>query len=155
MSEKPAKALPSSKIPGAAKWLGGMGALPFVFLAAAIHEVGGLYNPIAPSAILAYGAIILSFLGGAQWGLSIAVRNNAGSTAERLTTSILPSLVGWAALFMPLDQGLLVLAGAFAVVLAIDLLWHRKGRSPDWYPRLRVALTSVVIASLLIARFGL
>jgi len=142
-------------IPRAAKWLGGLGALPFVFLTAAIHEIGGLQNPMAPGALVAYGAIILTFLGGIQWGQSMMLRDDAGATWERLMTSILPSLVAWASLFMAPKSGVLVLAGAFLFVLSIDLLWHRKGRSPGWYPTLRIALTATVVSCLVIARLGL
>lgn len=147
---------PSRKpIPTAAKWLGGLGALPFIFLAAAIHEVAGITNPQAPGAMVAYGAVILTFMGGIQWGQSMMLRDDAGATWERLMTSIIPSLIAWATLFMPLATGMLVLAGAFVFVLAIDLLWNRKGRSPMWYPRLRIALTTTVVICLIVGRFGL
>ena len=50
----------------------------------------------------AYGAVILSFLGGIQWGL--AIRNSDGNARTRqgltpiLTVSIVPSLIGWTGL---------------------------------------------------------
>ena len=155
MSEPVINSASQSTVLTAAKWLGGLGALPFVLMTAAIHEIGGLYNPQAPGALVGYGAVILTFLGGVQWGLSMAVRDNAGATWERLVISIIPSLIGWAALFMPLKSGILALAGAFVVVLAIDLLWNRAGRSPLWYPKLRIPLTVIVVTCLIVAHLGL
>ena len=50
--------------------LGGAGALPFVVLAIAAWTVAGSIGPVAIDGILTYGAVILSFIGGAHWGFA-------------------------------------------------------------------------------------
>ena len=151
MSPDPAPTKPA-KVPTAAAWLGALGALPFVALAIARYGVAGHASAFYHDALAAYGAVILSFLGGAQWGLAIggAARASGDKLAGRLVVSVIPSLVGWAALLVEERAGLLLLAVAFAAMLWVDLRAARQGRAPAWYPRLRVPLTVVVIASLLL-----
>ena len=85
----------SASIPHTAAWLGGFGLLPFV--------VGAVLSNITVTAdfghwfIIGYGAIILSFLGGIQWGVALSARR-PGSVAY--VVSIVISLVGWAATFL-------------------------------------------------------
>ena len=61
-----------TQVPAAAKWLGVLGAMPFVFLAVAGPFLEASVQERAHFALVAYGAIILSFLGGIHWGLAIA-----------------------------------------------------------------------------------
>ena len=142
---------PRPRIPAAANWLGAFGALPFVVLAVA----GAILDPTgrqpALVAMVAYGAVILSFLGGVRWVLGIAGFGSSGANvalARRLTLSVVPALVGWTALMLPLSTGLIVLAFAFALLLVFDYLAGRSGEAPAWYPHLRWPLTAVVVASL-------
>ncbi len=140
-------------VPPAAKWLGAAGAIPFVFLAVAGPFLDGALRADASFALAAYGAVILSFLGGVHWGLAIAgsgPRANQEALLRPLTVSVVPSLIAWFALFLPTAAGLLVLAGAFAVMLLVDLLASRSGQAPAWYPTLRWPLTIAVAASLML-----
>lgn len=147
-------------VPTAAGWLGGLGALPFVAPALALalappEALGGALGP----ALVAYGAVILSFLGAVHWGLAIAPAATVTATAtaaspalsQRLGGSVVPSLVGWVALLLPMVSGLVVLAAAFAAMLAIDWRAARRGVVPAWYPALRLPLSLAAIASLLLA----
>ena len=59
-------------VPAMAAWLGGLGALPFVGLAVAVVGLEGPARAVVVQALLGYGAVILSFLGGIHWGLAIA-----------------------------------------------------------------------------------
>ena len=52
--------------------LGYMGLAPFVSLGAATFFAPASLHDLASQALLAYGATILSFLGGIYWGLAIA-----------------------------------------------------------------------------------
>ena len=142
----------STRVPSAAKWLGGLGAIPFVSLAVSIAVLDGALQTQAYAALAAYGAVILSFLGGINWGLAIA-GNGAMPNAlvRRLTLSVVPSLVGWAALLLPRTADLVVLAAAFGVMLLVDLESTRRGETPPWYPKLRWPLTVGVMSSLLLA----
>lgn len=131
--------------------LGALGLLPFVFLSA-----GTLFaeDPLRTSLVLAlatYGAIILSFLGGIQWGMAIQDGGAPNTGRHVLPLSVLPSLGGWAALLLlPHHTGLLVLAAGYLLVLAMDIRLSSKGHAPEWYPRLRWPLTLVVASCLAI-----
>lgn len=144
-------------VPSAALWLGGAGALPFVaFVGTALLAPGGLADS-AQHALAIYGAIILSFLGGIQWGLAISgpIGDADGGAASnrlyrRLTISVVPALLGWTGLLLPRDVGIVVLATAFALVLIFDLHAARSGDAPPWYPRLRWPLTLIAIGTLVL-----
>ncbi len=133
-------------VPAAAAWLGGLGAIPFVGLAALTFTDSAL-GAMAHPALLGYGAVILSFLGGVQWGVAIARQARGGL----LTLSIVPSLVAWVALLLPGRTAHWTMAAAIVALLLIDLALARRGLTPAWYPRLRVPLSTVVALSLMAA----
>jgi len=139
-------------VPLAAKWLGATGALPFLALMILIVLGTPAWTGWATQALAFYGALILSFLGGVQWGLAIGAGKPVSDSvlARRLAISVLPSLIGWAALLMPLQLALLLMAASFALVLSFDLQASAKGDAPVWYPKLRVPLSVVVITTLLV-----
>jgi hypothetical protein len=140
-------------VPPAAKWLGALGALPFVVPALAGLFLDDPFRGNVSFALAVYGAVILSFLGGVHWGLTIAGFGPEGTvcrTSRRLAYSVIPSLIGWGALLLPRPVGLLVLAAAFAGVVLFDSRASRIGEAPAWYPMLRWPLSVVVVASLLL-----
>ncbi len=120
--------------------LGLAGALPF--LAAAL--AAALAMPGAATVLIAYGAVILSFLGGIHWGLAAAGRPPA---AARLVIGVVPSLVAWLALLLPADAGLAVLVAAFPLQYGAD----RRLDTPVGLLPLRLTLTLLVTAALLAA----
>jgi hypothetical protein len=124
--------------------LGWAGAIPFAALGFAASA--GLALPFAPVPALAgYGTAILSFMGGAQWGL--AMRGPAG--LRGYVVSVLPALLAWIALLLPARPGLVLLAAGFAALLAYDLFTVRRGEAPPWYAPLRAQLTGAVVLILL------
>ena len=144
-------------MPPTAQWLGGLGAVPFVVLAILSVVTDGPVGAHSSLALAAYGAVILSFLGGVHWGVAIAgFGRDVGvcRVSRRLAYSVVPSLIGWGALFLARPIGLMVLAAAFAAMLAFDLRAGRSGELPVWYPRLRLPLTVAVVASLGVAALG-
>ncbi len=141
-------------VPSAAQWLGALGAVPFVALAVMALFVDGAPSTRVSVALSAYGAVILSFLGGIRWGLAVAgfgVEGGEGASFGRLGLSVLPSLVAWVALLIPAPGRLLLLAAAFAAMLWLDVRASRQGIAPVWYPRLRWPLTTTVVAALVLA----
>ncbi len=130
---------------------GALGLLPFVFLSG-----GTLFaeDPFRKSFVLAlatYGAIILSFLGGIQWGMAIQDGSAPKPGPRIFFLSVLPSLGGWAGLLLlPRHTGLLVLAAGYLLVLATDIRLSRQGHAPQWYPRFRWPLTLVAASCLAI-----
>ena len=143
----------NTKVPTSAAWLGSLGALPFVGLAGMMPLSTGDFHILISHALAAYGATILSFLGGVHWGLAIASRSSAdeGALPARLTLSVLPPLIGWAALVVGSTYGLLILAVATGMMLWVDIRATRIGHAPLWYRKLRIPLTCVVVAALLFA----
>jgi hypothetical protein len=127
-------------------WVYGvLGLIPFIGCAAA--DVAG----VAPNqdwwrlALLIYGAIILSFLGGARWGLQLA-RVRASATA--ITLSMAPSLAGFFLLLAPPDLRRWALGGE-AIAHALQWLWDFRAKSgPQGYGRLRSVLSAGAILSL-------
>ncbi len=144
------------KVPVSAAWLGGLGAVPFAALALAFALLDGWPRTSISHALVAYGATILSFLGGVHWGLAIAPSgaSDQGNLRTRLMVSVVPSLVGWSALLVDTRPGLFILAAAIALMLWVDLRATRSRLAPAWYPKLRIPLSCAVVATLLIGALG-
>lgn len=156
--------------------LGLAGAIPFVALAAPVSASIGLEG-VFPEAYRAaaqagYGAAILSFLGGTQWGFAasgygaarvaagsgkvaadaaFAIANLATNLAGpgRYVYGVAPSLYAWAALALPVPAQLVALAGGLGAVLAGDAHLASKGLMPRWLMPLRFVLTGTAVISLL------
>jgi len=139
------------KVPSGAGWLGGLGAAPFIGLSGATPFLSGSTRMLVAHALAAYGATILSFLGGVHWGLAIGSErgSDSGKLSARLTLSVVPPLAGWAALLVSGPTGLFILATAIATMLWVDLRATKLGQAPRWYPKLRIPLTLAVVAALL------
>lgn len=144
-------------IPRSALVLGWLGVIPF-FSLALLASVGGVLLPgAAMSGLVLYGSIILSFMGGAHWGLAMtAVGNGSGVSATRLAISVLPALAGFGLSFLPSVPALVGLSAAFIALLVYDVAAARGGAAPAWYPALRFQLTGAVVLCLLVAvEFGI
>ncbi len=138
-------------VPRPAFFLGWAGVLPFALLTAAI--VLGL-KPLsldARAALLAYGAAILSFLGGAQWGVLLPRSQEETSLLWRYGASVLPALLAFLCLLAPQTLGLVGLAAGLVGLLTYDLSTVRRGLAPVWYGTLRSQLTGAVVILLAIA----
>lgn len=141
-----------SRAPRAAVVLGWLGVLPIVALAAAVYTGRPLPRDAALSGMMVYGCLILSFLGGAQWGLAIATPQGSGRTlAYRLAISVLPPLAAFCVWYLPFAASLLGLAALFVAWLVYDIATVRDGSAPAWYRALRIQLTSAVVVCLLCA----
>ncbi len=111
----------------------------------------------AAFAVVLYGAVILSFLGGLAWGATSAatVEGRWELTHSRLlVASVVPPLIAWGAALLPPGYGLVVLALSFVGVLAIDRRLASLRMVPPWWMKLRRQLSLTVAALLLVAAFG-
>lgn len=137
-------------IPVSARLLGYAGLLPFV--AGSLYLAFGplLYMQLVTTALVGYGATILSFMGAIHWGLGLALPAAAGADeqAYRFGISVVPALLGWAALLLTLLSAQLpafaLLLAGFVGVYLLDLGAIGAGLAPPWYRRLRLQLTVVV-----------
>lgn len=155
-------------LPRPAPWLGLAGLLPFLgTLLLAWMAPDPALRGQALSALAAYGAVILSFLGAVHWGFALAMPDGRrfgaagpaaappteppapGATPARLGLGVLPSLAGWLALLLPVGPGLLLLSLAIVITAAVEHLAAAHGLLPDGYRGLRWLLSLVAAACLL------
>lgn len=126
------------------------GALPFLFCAGMMAFVPADERHAYLRAMIAYAAVILSFLGGIQWGTALSIAASAPRSATTLfILSIVPSLLAWAVLLIEADHRRIFLAiFLFGLVWAIDALLYLQKLIPRWFFQLRCGITPVVIACL-------
>jgi hypothetical protein len=137
-------------VPTPAAWLGGAGLIPFVGLALLAALGDETVSGLARDGVAAYGAVILSFMGGCRWGFAAAGLGEGPDWAS-LALSVMPALLAWPALFATDPVRVLLLAAGFAALLAADVMLTRRGGAPRWWPRLRWPLTAGAVGSLLVA----
>ncbi|MEO0466802.1 MAG: DUF3429 domain-containing protein [Pseudomonadota bacterium] len=132
------------------------GLMPFFAAALAIWVFAG--DPArqagAELALLAYAAVILSFLGGARWGVEIDSASFEPPRWGALSLSVLGSLVGWVVILIAVLGGLFPWLFLFmAAALALQWLWDMLSRRalPAWYEGLRALATAGAVSSLVFA----
>jgi hypothetical protein len=139
-------------VPKPALVFGWLGVAPFLALAAASWGSGMAHEPAARTALVAYGAVILSFMGGVDWGLAMGRPAQPGLRDWRTYgISIVPALLAWLSLALPSRAALGGLTVALGLLLAYDLWSARRGEAPAWYPRLRAPLTLSAMSCLALA----
>lgn len=135
------------KGPKPALYLGFAGLIPFVAptLFMAVTEN---YYPELAYAQVAYGASILSFLGGARWGFALPESSPARPDWINLANSVVPSLLAWATMLMS-DN---IVSAATMVILGLGIALHYDlallPTYPSWFKALRAILTIVAFFSL-------
>ena len=129
-----------SRVPRGALVLAAAGLIPFI--AGALTAWGILQSPLfllgytSPEAmLLAYGKIILAFMGGAIWGFGVT----AGMAIIAL--SVIPALFA----FLIVGDSLILLGLGFAALLILDFIATRDGLAPGWWMALRVPITIVAV----------
>ena len=144
--------------------LGLLGLIPFVvcaYLACAWRDPAEARALIA---LIAYGAVILSFLGGVHWGFALNEPPSLAGLAPvstpadaahrpRIVLGVLPSLIGWLAVLIAVlaPAPAIALCVLIAGFLATNLGEHtayRRGWMPNRYLWLRWLLTIIVVALL-------
>ena len=134
------------------------GAVPFLVATAALYasDSSSVRVP-AITALVTYSAVILSFLGGIEWGL--AIRDESGNEATRviaLGLSTVSSLAAWAVLWLPSPTWQVGAAlGLFVAVWGADEWMAGRGLLPTWFVDLRTAVSAIVAASLAVALWRL
>lgn len=136
------------KSPKPALYLGFAGLIPFV-TPTLLMAVTGSYFPELAYAQLAYGASIVSFLGGARWGFALPESSPAKPDWINLANSVVPPLLAWVAMMMS-DS---ILPAATMVIMGLGISLHYDlsllPTYPSWFKALRSILTIVAFFSLL------
>lgn len=143
-----------TRIPRPALGLGLVGLVPFYALGALSLVPHPTFSRWGLVGFAVYAAVILSFLGGARWGLELARAPDRPSPTV-LVLSVVPSLVGWALAMAALLGVMQVgIAGGFAAAFAAQFVWDSRSpteaNAPGWYPALRQILTLGVLISCLL-----
>ena len=135
-------------IPPIVNWLGYGGLLPFVALAVAAWVDGS--NSLWRNALLAYGAVILSFVGALHWGFAMSL---SGISTKQKTLSfvwsVVPALMAWIALLMTSKYAIAMLVAGFLTHFWQDRRLVQVANLPVWYLPLRMRLTLVACIALL------
>lgn len=105
----------------------------------------GMFLPDIATAQLAYGATILSFMGGIRWGMLILPQSEITPTWMQYTWSVTPCLIAWSSLLIPSTPGCLVCMGGLGLAGYLDMIQYGY---PSWFKGLRFVLTSVAILCL-------
>jgi Protein of unknown function (DUF3429) len=132
------------------RWLTFAGAIPFIACSAALWLAPNQYRGFAVNVLTAYAAVILSFLGGIQWGMAVNLIDSAPKSARNMfLLSVVPSLLAWGMLLLPESRSrILVTIFLFAFVWVIDALLNVQKLIPPWFFKLRSIITVIVIVSL-------
>ncbi|XP_038571136.1 transmembrane protein 69-like [Micropterus salmoides] len=135
------------KSPKPALYLGFAGLIPFVTPTLLMAVTESYFSELA-YAQLAYGASIVSFLGGARWGFALPESSPAKPDWINLANSVLPPLLAWVAMVMS-DN---IIPASTMVIMALGISLHYDlsllPTYPSWFKALRSILTTVAFFSL-------
>lgn len=136
-----------------AAWALGLGGL-IPFLAFALLSAAGpeAWRGFSFSALVAYGGVILSFLGAVHWGLALhAPEGERRFGPARLALGVLPALWAWVALLLPPPWIAPALVLGLLATVGVEQ-WAAATRAlvPANYMLLRWALTAGACLALLI-----
>lgn len=124
-----------------AKLLGYAGLVPFITFSI------GCWVPLpfvtdALSVLIAYAAVILSFMGAIHWGMAMSATDERRS--QYLVISVIPALAAWVALITSELQALTFLGLGFIALYIYDSAVEKPQGFPAWYIPMRKNLTIVV-----------
>ena len=126
--------------------LGYAGLLPFAVLSLLLWLVKADLHPYVATALLCYGAVIASFLGGIHWGIAFSLAPHKSEPAKRhLLWSV--SLAGgaWVAAMMPAFAGLPLLGLVFVISYLVDRKWWPQAGLGAWLTlRFRLSMLAMV-----------
>ena len=134
----------------AATRLGYVALLPFVVGAAAVLIARGAAQAHAAAALSAYAATVVSFLGGIHWGFGF---RSSRPPASLFVWGVVPSLVAWAALLLPVAVALALHAAALSACFLVDRVVYPRQGAGAWLP-LRTRLTAIAVLACLLGAGG-
>jgi hypothetical protein len=139
-------------------WMALLGFVPFAFLTTLLLVDPGLIADAGASAarmaagvvvaLKVYSAIVLSFIGGIRWGIAIMQNEGGEAENETLVFAAGPALFGWFAFFLGEPWSFAVFAAAFAATGWWDSRSAGNKGVPEWFGRLRLLLTALVMVTM-------
>ncbi|MGP9820269.1 DUF3429 domain-containing protein [Salinarimonas sp. NSM] len=144
-----------ASIPPVPLVLGLSGLIPFYVPAVALLaglDLGGDPAFLA-LALAAYGALILSFLGGIRWGIAVAMEEQ-DAARRGYVIAVVPSLLAFAALALPPEARLWTLCGLHVALGLLDYGLVCREEAPEWFGRLRLVLSGGAALALALGAIG-
>ena len=150
-----------SELPSIVRILGYAGLIPFIGLAFMVQLADSPNDMIALESLVAYGAVIVSFLGALHWGACF--KTIGTSTQNRWLDhsvwiwGIMPALIAWLAIHIFIPLALLLLAATLIVQRAIDqrtyAYYFANAQMANAFMHMRTHLT--IVASVCLIWAGL
>ncbi len=135
--------IPASRF---AACLGLAGLIPFIVLACCLWLVAPAWQPAFAQGLLAWGAVILSFLGATHWGVGLGMPDRAtGQDGWRYLYAVCPAMLAAVALLCPPGPGMFLLFWGLCAAFVVD---RAVFRHLEWYVFLRAVLTVIASACL-------
>lgn len=134
--------------------LGYAGLIPFLLMTLGVWFADASWLTDILNVQMAYGMVILSFLGGVHWGAALL-----GSTMpevnirKALAWGVTPSLIAWSAPLLGRFEWAMLIVG-FIAALQVDKQMYPVYGMPEWMLVLRKKLTFVVVLSLVLTTVG-
>ena len=134
----------SGRMSSLARWLGLAGLLPQILLTAVVIGFPAKFSPPAIGLALVYSGLILSFIGGAWWGLAAHHKERVPSWIW--LAAIAPSLIAFAAIGAwtigrSPGPSLTITGTSVIAALGVDFKLAANGLCPPGWLRLRTPLS--------------
>lgn len=106
-----------------------------------------IFCSVGEAGHLAYTALILSFLGGVRWGLTLPPTSTQAPDWRNLTYSVTPPLLAWVGVLLHSPLGYIPITMGLVGAGVIDVVWAGY---PTWFKLLRTLLTVGAIGSIIL-----
>ena len=144
----------NSALHRSAAWLGFGGLLPFIGLALTAF-VDRHHGIVWADALVAYGAVILSFVGALHWGFAMALPGMPQALRRNcFVWSVVPALIAWPAMMLEPVLGAPLLMAGFVAHIWQDHRLAGRIALPAWYLPLRWQLSIVACVCLALGAFS-
>ena len=141
----------ATRPPGLAVGLAFAGLMPFVTGAIGLWVTPEAWREWVMEEFLAFAAVILAFMGAIHWGLAMRAEEGSELAPMQLGLSVIPPLLGWFALSLPINFAIPVFFFAFGTLYFADIWAVKQGLAPAWYTALRRPVSLVIISSMIVA----
>jgi len=148
----PLSVLASAPRPALVLGLGGL--IPFLILTALAIWLPQYGYAYWLATLAQYGAVILSFVGALHWAFAVQDHERGARAWARYGWSVVPAVIGWMSLQLPVWTSLRVQAAMLVVALGADRLLSPLSTLPRWITPLRYLLSVVASACLAVASYA-
>lgn len=119
--------------------------IPFLMTCLGAWTQGGAEMKLVQGVFVFYSAIILSFMGGSLWGVTITRLSSLDNAKQLILLSTGLALSGWFALLLPPTVAVGILLIGHILTLVYERRLELFEHLPHWYHKLRAKLTALVI----------